>query len=522
MTAKSRATLNSDADTNLATNGAGDITAEDVRTIVKDLADSAVLIADFTTRGDILIRDATTVVRLPIGSSGKVLSSDGTDVSWQTPASGDVAGDIHAATGKTTPVDADELGIVDSAASNVLKKLTWANLKATAKTYFDTLYQPLNSVLTAFVGLSPSNDDFLQRKSGAWANRTVAQVLTDLAAAGTTFQPLDSDLTAIAALSPSNDDIVQRKAGAWTNRTIAQLLTDLAAAGTTFQPLDSGLTALAAFNTNGILVQTANNTFAGRTLTGTAAQITVTNGDGVSGNPTLSLPSDVLIPTVLTVPNTGLHILDTNASHDLIIAPGSNITADRTLTVTTGDADRTVTISGNATISQDYSTTGTPQFAAIELGAASDTTISRSSAGHIAVEGSNVVLASDEASTSDYRGNTADKYLTTDIVFSSMAFVGLSDASSITWDMDTGFNFSVSLGGNRTLANPSNVEVGKAGCVKFTASGAIRTIDFGTNFYSDSSLTLPISIASGADCYVFYFAQASSVILITGVLNGPA
>lgn len=28
-------------------------------------------------------------------------------------------------------------------------------------------------------------------------------------------QPLDADLTAIAALSPSNDDVLQRKAGAW-------------------------------------------------------------------------------------------------------------------------------------------------------------------------------------------------------------------------------------------------------------------------------------------------------------------
>jgi hypothetical protein len=45
-------------------------------------------------------------------------------------------------TGKTTPVDDDEIGIVDSAASNVAKKLTWANLKATLKTYFDTLYAP--------------------------------------------------------------------------------------------------------------------------------------------------------------------------------------------------------------------------------------------------------------------------------------------------------------------------------------------------------------------------------------------
>lgn len=42
-----------------------------------------------------------------------------------------------------------------------------------------------------------------------------------------TYQPLDSDLTAIAALAPTNDDIVQRKAGAWANRTPAQLKTDL-------------------------------------------------------------------------------------------------------------------------------------------------------------------------------------------------------------------------------------------------------------------------------------------------------
>ena len=38
---------------------------------------------------------------------------------------------INGATGKTTPVDADLVGISDSAASGVLKKLTWANLKAT-------------------------------------------------------------------------------------------------------------------------------------------------------------------------------------------------------------------------------------------------------------------------------------------------------------------------------------------------------------------------------------------------------
>lgn len=40
-------------------------------------------------------------------------------------------------------------------------------------------------------------------------------------------QASDADLTAIAGLSPSNDDIIQRKSSAWTNRTMAQLAADL-------------------------------------------------------------------------------------------------------------------------------------------------------------------------------------------------------------------------------------------------------------------------------------------------------
>lgn len=46
----------------------------------------------------------------------------------------------HSAVGKATPIDADEMAVVDTAASNALKKITWANVKATLKTYFDTLY----------------------------------------------------------------------------------------------------------------------------------------------------------------------------------------------------------------------------------------------------------------------------------------------------------------------------------------------------------------------------------------------
>ena len=47
---------------------------------------------------------------------------------------------INELTAKTTPVDADMLPLSDSAASNASKKATWANIKATLKTYFDGLY----------------------------------------------------------------------------------------------------------------------------------------------------------------------------------------------------------------------------------------------------------------------------------------------------------------------------------------------------------------------------------------------
>lgn len=50
----------------------------------------------------------------------------------------------------------------------------------------------------------------------------------ELNAVAAAKQDLDSDLTVIAALAPSNNDIIQRKTGAWTNRTPAQLKTDLA------------------------------------------------------------------------------------------------------------------------------------------------------------------------------------------------------------------------------------------------------------------------------------------------------
>jgi hypothetical protein len=62
---------------------------------------------------------------------------DGADVTDAV----NIASSIVGVSAKTTPIDADSIGIIDSEASNSLKKSTWTNIKAFLKTYFDTLYQ---------------------------------------------------------------------------------------------------------------------------------------------------------------------------------------------------------------------------------------------------------------------------------------------------------------------------------------------------------------------------------------------
>jgi len=105
------------------------------------------------------------------------------------------------------------------------------------------------------------------------------------------------------------------------------------------QPLDAELTAIAGLSANGLITRTSSTTAEARTITGTTNVITVTNGDGVSGNPTLTVGS--LVARTDTVQNF------TAAQRGSIttLTDGATITADF---ATTNHFQ--VTLSGNRTL----------------------------------------------------------------------------------------------------------------------------------------------------------------------------
>lgn len=76
--------------------------------------------------------------------------------------------------------------------------------------------------VAALTTLQEATDKYL------YFNATTGQPeFLDLATIQVALGALDADLGAIAALTPSNDDVLQRKAGAWVNRTPVEFWADL-------------------------------------------------------------------------------------------------------------------------------------------------------------------------------------------------------------------------------------------------------------------------------------------------------
>lgn len=125
---------------------------------------------------------------------------------------------------------------------------------------------------------------------------TVSLNLTALIASlASTYPPIDADLTAIGNLTGTGI-LARTAADTWAQRTLtapAAGLTITDPAGIAGNPtfvLANDLAAVEGLAATGMAARTASDTWTVRVITGTANEITLTNGDGVGGNPTASLP----------------------------------------------------------------------------------------------------------------------------------------------------------------------------------------------------------------------------------------
>ena len=89
----------------------------------------------------------------------------------------------------------------------------------------------------------------------------------------------------------------------------------------------------------------------------------------------------------------------------------------------------------------------------------------------------------------------------------------LTDGATITPDFAAANNFSVTLGGSRTLANPSNQTAGQMGTIIITQDGTgSRTLAYGTNYkFPGGTVPTLTTTANAVDALAYYVESASRI-----------
>lgn len=94
------------------------------------------------------------------------------------------------------------------------------------------------------------------------------------------------------------------------------------------------------------------------------------------------------------------------------------------------------------------------------------------------------VVSANEANSSEmWTGTSSTKVVTPKKILDAAAPQTLTDGATVTPDFNAGFNFEWTIGGNQTLANPSNTKSGQSGTIKIVqdATGS-RVISYGNNW----------------------------------------
>lgn len=134
-----------------------------------------------------------------------------------------------------------------------------------------------------------------------------------------------------------------------------------------------------------------------------------------------------------------------------------------------------------------------------------------------AVGGAGLSAAAD---TDVWTGTSTAKGITPKALFDASKFQTLTDGATITPDFGAGLNFKVTLGGNRTLANPSNAKDGQSGVIRVIqdATGS-RTLAFGANWRFPGGAAAGAVLSTAANSIDIIAYTVGEGGLIYAVLN---
>lgn len=291
------------------------------------------------------------------------------------------------------------------------------------------------------------------------AESDITNLVSDLAAK----QPLDSDLTAIAGLSPSANDVLQFKSGAWVNRSIAQLKSDFALSIGDVSGLQTaldlkenvankdatgGYAGLTLFKIN---FKNAANTFTSFFTNSNTAARTYTFQDRngtIADDTDLALKANLISPS-FTTPSLGVATA-TSINKVAITAPASSAT---------------ITIADGKTLTVNRSLTLTGTDGTVMTFPATSATIARTDAGQT-FAGSNTFSVALNAQVQESAGGTWTL---------SQNYNGLALANNrgIRWSSDATFFGTADSGLARAAAGVVKVTDGSTGYGKLSTASSV-------------------------------------------------
>jgi hypothetical protein len=348
------------------------------------------------------------------------------------------------------------------------------------------------------VALSPP--DIVLSNGSAWTEIDVSQTVTAQVASNVSFTPAGG--ISATNVQTAIEEVDSEKLGAGGGTITGELLI-----GTTGSLAFEGSSANDYETYLAVVDPTADRTITFPDVTGTVITTgdsgTVTSAmiaDGTIVNADISASAEIAVSKLAD--GTARQLLQTDAA-GTGVEWTSNVDIPGTLDVTGATTlDGALTVAGTATFNGSIVLEGTTADD-YELTLACEPTADRT----VTLPDGTTTLAGlslAQSFTAQQRG----------------AISALTDGATITPDFSLANNFSVTLGGNRTLANPTNLTAGASGAIFISQDGTgSRTLAFGS-YWSFSGGTAPtLSTAASAIDVLVYTVRSSTDIAATLITN---